>query len=1088
MVHLHVRSWFSFLAGASSPEDLVRAAAAHGQRAVAITDLHGVYGAVRFARAASAQGLKPIFGATLLIAHPSGEASSAPSPSAQEASTAHHHACPPEGCGVRAPLVLLACSPQGYAHLCTLASAAHANDRHAPHLHLSQLATHDTEDIICLTGGREGWLSALIGSGRRSEAEQWLRRLARHFPGRLYVELTHHLRPGDSALVTRLTALAAAHRLPVVITNAVRYATPDHFPRHDALTCVRLGITVGDRHLERPVNDEACIKDERALRRLIDIAEAFTNTERIAERCTMNLLPGEITPPGALLPPGTSPAAHLQALCDSGVHRRYSASAQAAARAQLAHEMAVVRDLDLCEFFLVVHEVVAFARAQGIRHAGRGSAANSIIAYCLGITNVDPLRHHLLFERFLHRGRKGMPDIDVDFDSERRGEVITWMENRFGAEHAAMTAAVITYRARSAMREMMKVLGYDLDTISRVTRRFNNHDSLTTLDERRVEIAAITPPSPLLDTLFTLVAGLRHCPRHIGLHNGGMVLSRTPLSHHSPVQRSASGVRQLQFDKDDVESLGLIKFDVLGLRSLSVVSEALNLHCLDGGAPIDIDGLPLDDASTFELIRSGKTMSVFQIESPGQWNLLARVQPQHFDDLVAEVALFRPGPLQGGMVNPYVERRAGRQPVTCLHPSLEPILRDTFGIILYQEQVLEVSHQFAGMSLDEADTFRSLMSKWRDPGDMQAMRERFVGGAMRHHGVDEALASTVFDQVAAFVGYGFCRSHAAAFAQIVYQTAWLKAHHGAAFMGAVLQHHPGFYPLSTVLEEVKHMGIAILPVDVWRSHARYRVERGAIRLPLTQVSGLSEPLAERIVQARDRCRTLEALRRAVELTPETWDSLARAGAFDAAGPSGARDDEGSGRRHSLWHLGLLRSVETREGNRSSAHVEQLELFERAESDALFPALDALGEAGAVRWDLETLQMSGGRHPVALHRGTLRRRGVVPIEAIPGMAARASRGRRPATARVAGVVVTFQRPPTAKGMTFIVLEDETGRLPVAVAPSRFETLRLTLRSAALVVEGAVQTAGTTYHSLLVREAHAFDDYVNPQERGPKGGRT
>lgn len=1035
MVHLHVRSWFSFLAAGSSPQALVSAAAAHGQTALALTDLHGVQGTVRFARAAKAQGVKPIFGTTLMV----------------EVADGH-----------RFPLVLLARRADGYARLCDLITAAHANARRDPHLCEAQLWQHPTEGIICLTGGLDGRLAMLLSARRTREAGQWLHQLAAHFPERLYVELTHHLRPGDSGLVTRLAEIASAVGVPVVATNAVRYATPEDFPRYDALTCVRLGLTVGDRHPERPVNDEAWLKPEAALRHLIGIPEAFVNTVRIAESCTMDLLPGEITPPSALLPPGTSAAAHLGDLCAAGVRQRYAEEAQTAAWQQLEHEMAVVRDLELCEFFLVVHEVVQFARSQGIRYAGRGSAANSIIAYCLRITNVDPIRHRLLFERFLHRGRKGMPDIDVDFDSERRPEIITWMENRFGAAHTAMTGAVITYRARSALREMMKILGYDLETIGRVTRRFNNHDALSTLDERRAEIAAITGPSPLLDVLFALVSGLRHCPRHLGLHNGGMVLSRSPIAQHSPLQRSANGVRQLQFDKDDVESLGLIKFDVLGLRSLSVISEALTLHAEDAGPPLDIDALPLDDEATYELIRSGKTMSVFQIESPGQWNLLARVQPRHFDDLVAEVALFRPGPLQGGMVNPYVERRNGRQQVTYLHPSLAPILADTQGIILYQEQVLEVTHQFAGMSLEEADAFRTLMSKWRDPGDMQGMRERFVAGAMRTHGVDETLAHTVFDQVAAFVGYGFCRSHAAAFAQIVYQTAWLKTHHGAAFMAGVLQHAPGFYPMSTVLEECKHMGIRILPVDVWRSGVRYRIENGAIRLPLSQVSEISPTLAARLVHGRAACTTLEALRRAVSLPPQAWDALARAGALDTR----EGRDEGRGRRRALWHMGLMRRTE------SSRSAEQLELFEQNESDDLFPALERLGEARAVRWDLDTMAMSSGRHPLALYRPMLEQRDVTTIEALSRV--RVDTSSRPPTVRVAGLVVTFQRPPTANGMTFIVLEDETGRLPIAVTPSRFETLRPTLRSAELMVEGQLQTAGATYRSVLVRRAWNLHD--------------
>jgi error-prone DNA polymerase len=1056
VVHLHVRSWFSFLAGGSSPTALVRAAAALGHRAIALTDLHGVYGAVRFATAAREAGIKPIFGATLMLEHA------------------------PE---VRCPLVLIARTQDGYARLCNLITAAHrtaprptssarapaphradectdprdgpdadVNRRLDPHLPVEEFASFPTDDLLCLTGGPEGRLASLLRDRQPIHAARWLQFLADRFADRLYVELVHRRQPGDALLVTRLADLAHEHGVPLVVSNAVRYAAPGDFPRYDALTCVRLGVTVADRHPGRPVNDEAWLKPEAELRALLPYPEAFTNTERIAEQATMDLLPGEVTPPGALLPPGTSPSTYLWGLCAEGIQHRYRPDERTAAWKQLEHEMAVVSDLDLCEFFLVVHEVTRFARSRGIRYAGRGSAANSIIAYCLRITNVDPIRHKLLFERFLHRGRKGMPDIDVDFDSERRPEVIEWMEDRFGIEHTAMTANVNTYRAKMAMREMMKVLGWDLDTIGRVSRVIGHHDGMSTIEERRPEVEAITGPSPLLDVLFKLVVGLRNCPRHLGLHNGGMILSRTPLALHTPVQTSANGVRQVQFDKDDVEALGLIKFDVLGLRSLAVVSEALLLHELDGGRALPIDDMPLDDEATFELIRSGRTMSVFQIESPGQWNLLSRTQPKNFDDLVAEVALFRPGPLQGGMVNPYVERKAGREETSYLHPSLASILHDTCGIILFQEQVLEVSHQFAGMSLEEADKFRSLMSKWRDPGDMASMRERFVAGAISRHRVDPALAHKVFDQVAAFVGYGFCRSHAAAFAQIVYQTAWLKTHHGAAFMAAVLQHKPGFYPMSTVLEECKHMGIAILPVDIWKSGARYRVEGGAIRIPLTQVKGMSESMAEAFVRARAGCRTVEELRRAVPLAVDVWDALARAGAID-------RDR----RRESLWHLGLMRDVSPDE------EVRQLELFELSESAELFPHLPDLGERGTVRWDLETMDLTPGRHPVALYREALEARRVAPIQTL----FKTAPGRK---LRIGGVVVTFQRPPTANGMTFIVLEDETGRLPVAVMPALYERHRKTLRAGALVFEGRVQQAGPTYRSLLASEIWTFDEQL------------
>ncbi len=933
-VHLHVRSWYSFLAGGSSPEELVTRAVALGQKTLAITDTHGVYGAVRFAAACKRAGMRPLIGATVFVADE--------------------------------PLVLLARHRDGYAQLCRLLTAAHRrqlaaggddHDRHIIHtpygsfpdsrfsakssLREEPAAPDETllpipvgsdrpppgvdrldgpyPGVICLSGGPGSKLERLIRARRTTAARAWLDELRAAFPDGAYVELVHGGRPGDAELLARTHRFASQCDVPTVATNAVRFATTADFARYDALTCARLGITVGDRHSERPVNDRAELCSAADLAERVPFADALANTATIAEQCQLELLPGEVTPPSALLPPGVDRNDYLRHLCQSGLEQRYAATPtdpvsvpvnnmhamhfgseksvtdtarhdtslvrsacarspaerrvvsvaeRAAAEQQLAHELEVVIGLDLAEFFLVVYEVISFARSRGIRCAGRGSAANSIIAYLLGITAVDPLAHHLLFERFLHRGRKGMPDIDVDFDSERRPEVIAWMEQRFGADHCAMTATLQTYRLRGAMREMMKVLGFDLETVDRVARLISSWDSLDDMRARRDEIEAITGPTPLLDVLFALAAGVRGCPRHLGLHNGGMVLTREPLRFFSPIQTSAGGFREVQFDKDDVEALGLIKFDVLGLRTLAVLSEAVNIQYDGTGQQLDIDHLRFDDEPTFELIRRGETMAVFQIESPGQMNLLSRTQPRTLNDLIAQVALFRPGPLQGGMVNPYVARREGVEEVKFLHPVLAPILADTHGIILFQEQVLEICHRFAGLSLEEADEFRRLMSKWRDPGDMAAMGERFIASAMAHLGTDLIVAREMFRQVSAFVGYGFCRSHAAAFARTVYQTAWLKTHFPAAYMAAVLEHKPGFFPMSTVLEEAKRMGVQILPVDAWRSGPGYRLERLdearqrgaplpgahrgsgttpdiAVRIPLTQVKGISREVAER---------------------------------------------------------------------------------------------------------------------------------------------------------------------------------------------------------------------------------------------------
>jgi error-prone DNA polymerase len=572
--------------------------------------------------------------------------------------------------------------------------------------------------------------------------------------------------------------------------------------------------------------------------------------------------------------------------------------------------------------------------------------------------------------------------------------------------------------------------------------------------------------SPAIDVLCMLVERLHGCPRHLGLHSGGMILSRRPLRHLSPIQTSANGVRQVQFAKDDVESLGLIKFDVLGLRMLSVVSEAASLietaslneanqkqkqdRSPSKGSTVEfdrtfVDHLPPDDPPTYDMICSGQTLGVFQIESPGQWNLLARSQPENFDDLVAQVALFRPGPLQGNMVHPYVARRRGLARVFYPHPCLEPVLRDTHGIILFQEQVLEVAHGFAGMNLSEADEFRRLMSKFRNPGEMEAMRAKFVAGAIATHAgtkhpVHPALAHRVFDIVAKFVGYGFCRSHAAAFARTVYQSAYLKAHYPAAYMAGVLEHKPGFYPMHTLLEEARRLGVPVLPPCILRSGVKYSLETQtcgalAIRVPLTQIQEVAVESAQSIVLERALApfTSLEDAVERLSLGRDEWENLARSGAL-------ARWGE---RRTVLWQV--------RVALRRKPSGQQMKLnFDRTPDE---PRLARLQPAEITAWDFGTQGLTTGPHPVALHRPDLDRLGASTIYDLRN-------GQSGSRALVAGTVISRQRPPTAKGMCFLILEDETGRLPTAITPPIYEKFAHVLRAPALLIEGQLEDAGVS----------------------------
>jgi error-prone DNA polymerase len=1135
-LELHASSAYSFLRAGSSVEALVARAAELGMSTLALADHMTLAGVVRFQAACAAQGIRPIVGCELTVADP--QFGDFPLP---------------------AQLVVLARNAAGYAQLVRLLTDANLEDPGQPVIPfhaLVEAVTSGDEGLFVLTGGREGALSRmLLLKDQTQQAHELAQRYAALFgSGRVFVELQHHQLPDSLHLMQRLVWLAETAGLRCVATNGVHCARQNDHPLYDLLTCARLGVTVDQPHVERPKNDQAYLKGPSAMQRLFDRLPwgraALALTREIAEQCEVSLLKPHCVAPQVPLPEGNTPTTQLRALCEKGLAKRYHNMPAACApespqRRQLEHELGIISTLELEEFFLCVHDIVSAARSMDIRCSGRGSAANSLVAYLLEITGVDPIQHGLLFERFLNPERKGMPDIDIDIQSDRREELIRYVERTYTHEHAAMVANVNTYRLRGALRDAAKALGYPLALVNQLTKVVSHHGGTRELLAAKEELQALIATLPTttqaerelrdrcerrLERLLEIAPRLVGLCRHLSLHNGGTVLSRTPLSSTLPVRISANGVRALEVDKDDVERLGLIKFDLLGLRTLGAVEECLTLIEETSGTRPDVDHLVLDppDETTMRLIRAGETLAVFQIESPGQWHLLAQTQPQTFNDLITQTALFRPGPIQGGFVHPYVERRKAKQrerqqpqeirqeirqrdavqtpwkgtpadDFWISHPILAPILADSEGILLFQEQILEIAHAFAGLTYAEADGFRRAMSHMRSMEEMERMRGRFVAGAMRQ-GESLAAAERVFNAISKFVGYGFCKSHAAEFARTIYQTAWLKAHYPAHYLAAFLSAQPaGFFPPHVVLQEAKQMKIPVIGVDINRSEDRFtvervgstRYERWAIRIGLAQVAHVGEELARAILWERrqgsdgaikeegqqerffsslsDACQRL----RPAGLTWAAAEALTMAGAFDSLRPVMTRRQR-LWQLHEVWSLVSLpkqrRAKGARRRNHSAvendARPQQLAFSWELTLDPP-PELPALDQEERSAWEFRTMGLSARPHPMRLLRRSLRRQGVRPIadlKDLPG-------GR---VVRVAGWPISAQRPPTARGMGFLVLEDETGRLPVAVPPQLAEQMYRRIRQARVVaVVGRLERV-RWYRSLLalqLAQAHA-----------------
>jgi error-prone DNA polymerase len=1033
-IELHCHSAFSLLDGAANPETLAARAYTLGMPALALTDHDDLGGVVRFAQAGEAIGITVITGAELTV---------------RVDDTPTH-------------LVLLAESEAGYSNISTLITRARMESpRGVPSVPIDVVAEH-TQGILALTGCPRGWVPARLAAGDLDGAAG-----ARHALGHLIelfghahvaVECWDHQRPEEHDLVAQLIPLARWAGVPWVVTNDVHYADPPGRMVHDVLSCLRHDKTLDTMGTRLRPNGEWYLKDAAAMRRLWgDDAPGLRASVALAEQCAFRMGTLKPTLPIYDIPGGLTPDEYLALQVDAGATRRWGATRTPAHQQQLDYELAIIKKLKLAGFFLIVWDIMEFARREGILAQGRGSAANSAVCYCLHITAIDPIKMGLMFERFMSDGRDEAPDIDLDFAHRERERVIQYIYTKYGRAHAAMVCEQITYRGRSAIRDAARVLGFSVDQAATLSTLSDHFSAKLTADALRGE--ASTTDSPLVQAgldpadrrvqrLAEIVDGLHQLPRHRSIHVGGFVLTAAPVATIVPVEPASMPDRTvIQWERDDLDAVRLVKIDILGLGMLTLLQDCIAYIATTRGTTIDLANLQMDDQNVYANISRADTIGVFQIESRAQMATLPRLKPKTFYDLVIEVAIIRPGPIQGDMVHPYLRRRAGEESVEYPHPKLEPILKRTLGVPLFQEQGMQVAVACAGFSPAQADALRRAMGHKRSREKMAAIREELVGGMVRN-GIAQNLAERIYNQINGFADYGFPESHAASFALLVYASAYLRYYYAPEFLAAILNAQPmGFYAPGTLIEDALRHGVTVRPIDLTRSSWDCTLEPAptapAVRLGLRLVRGLGATARAHLEHAladgpftsiQDVVTRVPIDRRAMRL-------LAEAGAFDAMLPDAPTLHA---RRRALWRV-----LEAQRGTGGPLVVH------RPADDP--PSLPGMSPAELTATDYRTTGFSLNGHPLHHLRPTLTAAG---IRTARDIIAHAKDGTRVAAA---GLVICRQRPGTAKGFVFLTLEDETGMVNIVVTPPRFaKDAVLISHNPLLVVHGLLQVADNVIH--------------------------
>ncbi len=1013
---------YSFLDGASHPEELVEEAARVGIRSLAVTDRDGVYGIVRAFVKAREFGVHLITGSQVTVEDGS-------------------------------HIVLLSADRTGHANLCQLISDGRLRSPKGESVVRWREVCERAPGLIALWGGGG---SLMVGGPDPLFVARDLREA---FGDRLYIIVTRHREANDARIEGKVRERAERFGIPTIAATEVLYHTRARRDLHDVLTCIKHGVTLSTAgKLTRP-NAEHELKSPYSFGVLFeDDPASVARTEEVASRCTFSLAEIHYRYPAEQLPFRITSTDHLHSLTFTGAAGRYPRERHPGGippevTAQLEKELAVIHELEYEGYFLTMYEIVQFCRRENILCQGRGSAANSAVCYCLGITAVDPVEMDLLFERFLSKERAEPPDIDLDIEHNRREEVIQWVYAKYGRTHAGMVANFVRYRSRSAVRDVGKVLEIPDTALDRIARLMSHHDTITPDSLRQ---AGFDPEAPAHAHLARLSMEIQDFPRHLSIHPGGFLLGHEPVRDLVPIENATmEGRTVIQWDKEDLESLNLFKVDLLGLGMLTVINRAFDQIDAHYGKRLTMATVPADDEPTYEMIRAADTVGTFQVESRAQMAMLPRLKPRTYYDLVIEISIVRPGPITGGMVHPYLRRRNGEEEITYPHPSLEPVLKRTLGIPLFQEQVMKLAVVAADYTPGEADQLRRDMAAWRRTGRLERHRDRLIS-RMKSKGITQEFAERVFEQIRGFGDYGFPESHAASFAYIAYVSAWMKRHYPDVFCCALLNAQPmGFYAPATLIDDAKRHGVAVLPIDVQHSEWGCTLERSdttldqigkrapgdagvrqwAVRVGLRYVKGLRQECGRRIVSARQygAFESIDQFTRRSDCDDGTLERLAEAGAF--ASLQGER-------RGALWTVhGVNRDTEP-----------DLEMDER-EQDVAFASLNNFE---TIVWDYEATGHSTRDHPLGPIRASLTERGLPDARTVAAM---------PGGSRVsyAGVIITRQRPSTAKGVVFMTMEDETGFVNVVIWKNVFERYRILAKTSSFLgVTGKIQSESGVVH--------------------------